>query len=148
MKNIQSKYTKQLFLGVLTAVVLGAGAFTVKAQNVGVFEIEVPFDFVVMGRTYEAARYQIGRLSQASPDTLVLNSAAGKTLLILNTQRLNSGTADRFSKLTFSRYGDTNYLDSIRASGSSYESRLPAVRSDRRRRSINLASQVVSITNK
>ena len=147
MKNIRSKYTKQLFLGVLTAVVLGAGAFMINAQNAGVFEVEVPFDFVVMGRTYTAARYQIGRLTQANPDMLVLNTSTGKTLLILNTQRLNSGPSDRFSKLTFSLYGDTHYLDSIRASGSSYESRIPSIRSDRRRRSIARASVVSIITN-
>ena len=148
VKNIESKYTRQLFLGVLVTLVLGAGAFAAKAQNAGVFEIDVPFDFVVNGRTYAAARYQIGRLNQASPDTLVLNSSNGKTLLILNTQRLNSGPSERFSKLTFSRYGETNFLESIRSSGSSYESRIPAIRADRRRRSIAQGSHVVSITTR
>ena len=149
MKSFELKYVKRLALGVLV-VVLGAGAFVTKvpAQNARVFEIQVPFDFVVMGRTYTADTYRIGRLSQANPDTLVLNNAAGKTLLIMNTQRLNSGAPAEFSTLNFSRYGETNVLEGIKASGDGYESRLPSIKSDRRRRSIAQVSQTVSITTK
>ena len=150
MKNFELKYVKRLALGVLTVVVLGAGAFVTKvpAQNARVFEIQVPFDFVVLGRTYTADTYRIGRLSQANPDTLVLNNSAGKTLLVMNTQRLNSGAPAEFSTLNFGRYGETNVLEGIKASGDGYESRLPSIKSDRRRRSIAQVSQTVSITTK
>jgi hypothetical protein len=141
MKDLDLKFAKHLLL---TVFVLGFGAFTaqVSAQNARVFQIQVPFDFVVMGRTYPAASYKIGRLSQADPDTLVLNSSAGKTLVIIRAQRLNSGAPTDFSTLSFSRYGETNYLEAIRASGDSYESRLPSVRSHRRLRSIAQAKRV------
>ena len=150
MKSFELKYVKRLALGVLTVVVLGAGALVTKvpAQNARVFEIQVPFDFVVMGRTYTADTYRIGRLSQANPDTLVLNNSSGKTLLIMNTQRLNSGAPAGFSTLNFIRHGETNFLEGIKASGDGYESRLPSVKLDRRRRSIAQVSQIVSITTK
>ena len=150
MRNIETKYAKRSTLTILMAVVLGAGGLVsnVSAQNARVFEIQVPFDFVVLGRTYEAAKYRIGRLNQTNPDTLVLNTSTGKTLLILQTQRFTSGEPTEFSMLSFSRYGDTHYLDAIRASGDSYESRLPSIRSDRRSRNLAKVSEIVNITTK
>lgn len=149
MKNREMKYTKRLALGVLTFTVLGAGAIATKvsAQNVGVFEIQVPFDFVLKGRAYPAARYQIGRLNQSNPDTLVLNSSTGKTLAMFQTQRFNSSSRAEFSILTFKLSGVAHILDSVRASGSSYESRVPPNKLDRRRGEI-AQSSLVSISTK
>ncbi len=113
-----------------------------------VFEIEVPFDFVVKDRTYNAGTYRIGRLSEANPDTLVLKNAGGKKSLILQTQRLDSGAPIELSVLTFRRDGETYFLDSIRASGETYESRLPFVKSDRQQRLVAQLPEIVSITEK
>ena len=150
MKSNELKLAKRLTLTALTVVILGAGAFAtnVRAQNAGVFEIQVPFDFVVKGRTYEAGKYRIGRLNEASPNMLVLKTATGKTLVILQTQRGISGAPIKLSKLTFSRYGEMYFLDSIHASSESYERRLPSVKSDRRRRGAAQLSEIVSITEK
>lgn len=150
MRNIELKHAKRLTLTVLTVVVFGAGAFATKAsaQNAAAFEIQVPFEFVIMGRTYAAAKYRIGRLSPANLDTLVLKSSTGKTLLIFQTQRINSGTQAEFSGLTFKRFGETHFLDSIRASGDSHDSRLPSTKSDRRRKGAAPPSEILSITAK
>ena len=150
MRNIELKYAKRLTLAVLTAVVFGAGAFAtnVSAQSAGAFEIQVPFAFVVQGRTYAAATYRFARLSQADPDKLVLKSSTGKTLLIFHTQRLSSGEQAEFSRLTFKRFGATNFLASIRASGENYDSHLPTSKSDRRRQSAVPSSEILSITNR
>ncbi|MGI8543890.1 MAG: hypothetical protein ACR2MD_10495 [Aridibacter sp.] len=150
MKNIELKFAKCLKLAVLTIVMLGAGAFTtnVRAQTARVFEIQIPFDFVIKDKTYDAGTYHIGRLNEANPDTLVLKNADSKKSLILHTQRLNSGDSINFSKLTFSRYGKTYFLDSIRTSGENYESRLPFVKSDRQRRSSVQLAEFVSINGK
>lgn len=150
MRNIELKHAKRLTLTVLTVVVFGAGASATKisAQNAGLFEVQVPFDFVVMGRTYVAAKYRIGRLSPANPDTLILKSSTGKTLLIFQTYRLSSGTQAEFSRLTFKRFGKKSFLQSITASGQSYDSQLPSIRSDRLLQDAAPPPQIVSITNK
>ncbi len=151
MKNIEIKFAKRLTMSVLTIVMIGAGAFAanVRAQTASVFKLRIPFDFVVKGRTYEAGKYRVGRLDEANPDTFVLKNEDGKTSLILLTQRLNSGVPTELSKLTFRRYGETYFLDSIRASGESYESRLPSGRSERKRRDATLLlAEIVSITEK
>ena len=150
MRNTELTYIRRLMLTVLAAVILGAGAFAtnVTAQNSGVFEVQVPFDFVVMGRTYAAATYRVGRLSQSNPDTLILKSSAGKTLLIFQTQRSNSPAPALTSQLTFSQYGATHFLDAVRTSGQMYESRLRSIKSDRKRREETQLSRVLTITSK
>lgn len=150
MRNIELKHVKRLTLAVLTFAILGAGAFATKAtaQNAGVFEVEVPFDFVIMGRTYAADTYRIGRLNPANPDMLILRSSTGKTLLVFQTQRLNTGSRSEHSGLTFKRYGETHFLDSVRASGASFDSRLQYTRSDRRRQAASPPAQILSIATK
>lgn len=134
--NIEWKSARCLKMTVLAVVILGAGAFAtnVRAQDAGTFEVQVPFDFVVKNRTYEAGSYRIGRLNHTNLDTLVLRTATGKTLAILQTQRGSSNAPVKLSKLIFSRYGETYFLDGIHASSESYESRLPSVKSERQRR--------------
>ena len=150
MKNIGMKYATRLILKGCAAIVFGAAicASSVSAQNARVFEVEVPFDFVVMGQKYDAATYRIGRLNQASPDTLVLNSASGKTLAIIQTHRLTTDQPAEFTTLKFRRQGEANFLESVITSGDSHESRLTLGRTNRRTYMLARATQVVSLVVK
>lgn len=150
MKNIEIKPAKRLALSLLAVFIFGAGAFSanVSAQTANVFEIQIPFDFFVKGRTYESGTYRVGRLNQANPDMLVLKNSDDKTLLVLLTQRHTAGTPERLSKMSFRRYGEMYFLDSVRASGESHESRIPAFKSDRQRRGAAWLSEIVAITGK
>jgi hypothetical protein len=120
----------------------------VSAQSGTVSEIQIPFDFVVKSQTFSAGKYQIGRLDQGNLDTLILKNAAGKTLSIIQTQRFNSGAQNDQSKLTFHRYGDTYFLDSIRAFGEAYGSRLPMVKQDHQRRRRLVVAEIISLNGK
>jgi hypothetical protein len=137
---------KRFVFGLAAALVLSIGLFAAdaSAQNSRMFKVEVPFEFVVNGQTYPAATYKIGRLTAADPDTLVLNSSAGKTLLVVRTQRNNFAEPTDLSTLIFSRQGETYFLDVVRASGDKYESRLPIARPDRSRFQLAKA-QIVSL---
>lgn len=150
MKNTELKLTKRLTLTVLTVVIFGAGAFVTnaRAQTSETFEIQIPFDFVVKNRIYEAGTYHIGRFNAANPDTLILKNGDGKKSLILLTQRHGAGAPLKFSKLTFSRYGEKYFLDTIRSSGENYESRIPSNKSNPRRGSREQIAEIISITQK
>lgn len=150
MKNIELNVLNYLKLTVLTLIIFGAGTFTtnVQAQTARIFEIKIPFDFVIKDKTFDAGTYRIGRLSEANPDTLILKNADHKKSSILQTQRLNAGGPLQHSTLSFRRDGETYFLDSIRSSGDSYESRLPIFKLDPRRPiSVQLA-EIVTITGK
>ena len=146
MKYINFKFAK--CLGTIFLMIIGVCVLTtnVRAQSESVFETQIPFDFVVKGRTFPAGTYQIRRLDQTNLDVLILKNAAGKKLSILHTQRLNSRAPSNQSKLTFHRYGDILFLDSIWASGKSYGSKLPIIKLDRERRRMIAMSEVVSLT--
>ncbi len=118
----------------------------VKAQSGTVSEIQIPFDFVVKGRTFSAGKYRVERLDQTILDTLILKNAAGKTQSIMQTQRFNSEHQSNESKLTFHRYGEVYFLYSIRASGDSYGSRLSMHKPDRQRRRPPMIAEIVTLT--
>jgi hypothetical protein len=147
MQYINLKFAKclatSIFLMIIGVCVLSTN---VKAQSGAVSEIQIPFDFVVKGQTFSAGKYQFGRLDKANLDTLLLKNAAGKTLSILQTQRFNSDDRSNQSKLTFHRYGDIYFLDSIRASGENYGSKLPVVKSERKRQRLSVMAEIVSLT--
>jgi hypothetical protein len=150
MKDTKANYARRLTWAVVTAVVFGAGAFATKvsAQTGGGFEIQVPFDFTVVGQTYPAAKYRISRLDAANPDVLVLRSAADKALLIFRTERISYNAPAASSWLSFRRSGETNYLHGVRASGESYESRLPASGPDRRGAGAAQVARTIIIAHK
>lgn len=148
MKYTGSKFAKCLKSAVLTVAIIGAGSLLngVQAQTTRVFEIEVPFDFVVKGQLYEAGTYRIGRLSESNPDMLVIKTVTGKKSLILQTTPLDSGGPAEFSKLSFRRFGEVYVLDSIRASGESCERRLHLNKSNRNAHLLARGGDIVSIT--
>ena len=150
MKYTGSKFAKCLKSAVLTVAIIGAGSLLsgVQAQTTHVFEIEVPFDFVAKGRTYEAGTYRIGRLSESNPDMLVLKTVTGKKPLILQTTPLDSGEPAGPSKLSFRRFGEVYVLDSLRASGESYERRLRLNKSNRNGHLLARSGDIISITGK
>ena len=149
MRSIDPKFAKQLGMAVLTVMIVGAGALVsnVRAQSSKSFEIQIPFDFVARDQTYEAGTYRVGRFNAGDPDTLILKSGDGKISLILLTQR-HGGVPVKNSSLTFSRHGETYFLDTIRASGESYERRIPSNRSTVRSGDPAQLAEIVSITQK
>jgi hypothetical protein len=147
MKYTNLKFAKclgtTLFLMTIGVFVLTS---SVKAQSRADTQIQIPFDFVVKGRTFTAGKYRVERLDKANLDTLAIKNADGKTLSILQTQRINSNAPSDQSKLTFHRYGNIYFLDSIHASGESYASKLPMVKSDRKLRRLTLMAEIISVT--
>lgn len=132
----------------LMIVAIGVLTASAKAQTGSVFETEIPFDFVIKNKTYSAGTYSIGRFSLTNPDVLILKNAAGKIESILQTQRLGAGEPNRQSALTFYRYGDVYFLDSIWTFGKNYGSRLTVFKANRERRDPVLISKIVTLRGK
>ena len=117
----------------------------VKAQSKPVFEIQIPFEFVVNDRVLPSGTYSIGRLNADNPDLLILKNTEGKTKIIFQTQRLNGGSPNGESRLTFYRFGNIYLLDCIWASGEIYGNRLPAGKLGRKRLREDFKPQVTSL---
>src|SRR5215213_5433123 len=117
-------------------VILGCCiAFTnvsLKAQPGASFEIKIPFDFVVKDKNFPAGKYKVGRFNRANPDILILKSIDEKKKIIFLSQRLSDKSPKRQSELTFYRFGNIYFLNSIWESGETTGSQLVPGASERR----------------
>ena len=86
-----------------------------KASDSVVFQI--PFDFVVAGKTLPAGEYIVVRSTLASDEILSIRSLdkSGGAYVLTSTLRANEILND--SKLVFNRYGDQYFLSEFWTSG-------------------------------
>ena len=76
---------------------------------------DVPFDFVVSGKTLPAGEYEI-KSDAKSAFLLVTNTASGHTSMVL-VQSPDGGTPADRSKLVFHRYGKAYFLRTVAMAG-------------------------------
>jgi hypothetical protein len=93
---------------------------TASAQTMHL-KADVPFDFVVGGRTLPSGEYTIRSLN---PAILSISAPDQKTLVFL-TNRCQSLKTSPESKLVFARYGDRYYLSEMWVEGNSTGRQLP-----------------------
>ena len=119
--------------GFFSILVLLAALFVsgvnAKASDSVVFQI--PFDFVVAGKTLPAGEYIVVRSTLASDEILSIRSLdkSGGAYVLTSTLRANEILND--SKLVFNRYGDQYFLSEFWVSGQ--DSGRKVIKSDRER---------------
>lgn len=119
--------------GFFSILVLFASLFVssvnAKASSSVVFQI--PFDFVVAGKTLPAGEYIVVRSTLASDEILSIRSLdkSGGAYVLTSTLRANEILND--SKLVFNRYGDQYFLSEFWVSGQ--DSGRKVIKSDRER---------------
>jgi len=119
--------------GFFSILVLFASLFVssvnAKASDSVVFQI--PFDFVVAGKTLPAGEYIVVRSTLASDEILSIRSLdkSGGAYVLTSTLRANEILND--SKLVFNRYEDQYFLSEFWVSGQ--DSGRKVIKSDRER---------------
>ena len=82
----------------------------------------VPFDFIVRGKTFPAGRYDIRRIND-QPDGLVIeNSRDRREHTMFETEPIGGTRSPSHAELIFHRYGNTYFLAQI-WSGEDYDGR-------------------------
>src|SRR5712664_668226 len=90
----------------MLASLIIAATTVVDAQSSHRFVINVPFDFVVMGRTLPAGRYAVERLDRTKPNVLMIKNADNRTMQVFLTQRIGGDDLkSRTSTLVFRQHG-------------------------------------------
>ena len=118
MKNISLQITKCFVMAIFALIVgIGISVTDAKAQSESVFKVNIPFKFVVAGRTFSAGQYRIGRLDQANPNVLILKDKTGTSRVIVQARPLDADSRDLGQMLTFDRYDDIFVLTGFRALG-------------------------------
>lgn len=98
-------------LRILTVLLLAASL--AYAQNGEDLVANVPFAFIVAGRTLPPGHYIISRLNQGD-----LAIQGGKNHIVLfSVHAMNRAKPEDSSRLVFHRYGDTYFLSEVWAGG-------------------------------
>lgn len=109
---------KQLTIAaVLAVLVLALTTVSADAQGRRAMKIDIPFDFIIGGDSFEAGEYTVGRLSPQKPSILILKSRTGESRKIFLTQPLHSEIAVKKPRVIFSKYEGTYFLAEVWAAG-------------------------------
>ena len=82
----------------------------VKAQSAHRFKVNVPFPFVLNGKTLPAGTYLIERLDLARPNLVTIKNLDSGMVRALITQRIERKSPSASSFLVFKEEGGTQYL--------------------------------------
>jgi len=110
-------------------VLIGAAGFgiTVKAQVLDQIEVNIPYEFVVAGKTLPAGTYRVVRLSVNNPRALYLKSLETRaSALVFATQVENSYNEE--PKVSFERVGGEYALSKIETANRLFK--IPIARSE------------------
>jgi hypothetical protein len=130
--------TSIMILVCLLAVV----ATTVKAQSFQRFEVHIPFQFVLSGRTLPAGKYVVERVDPAKQNVLMLKNTDEGTRLLTLVQRVEKENPSEASSLVFLRREGRYYLFQIWPNGDSNGNQVPLTDEVRRDRKSNNSSLV------
>jgi len=111
----------------------------------------IPFDFIVNGKTLPAGNYEVKRLND-EPEGLIIRSVDNKhDHAVFETESTQQNRMPRHDQIVFDRYGDTYFLSEVLTGGMETGRRLAPTRAERElKRETEMASnnaqpQTVSI---
>lgn len=117
----------------LRFVAFGSGllftAFSLQAQEIRA-AANIPFDFVVQGRTLPADHYTVQAIGSGGGETDLFRNDDGSVVLMVLMQSCRSKEAAEKSKLVFHRLGDNYFLSEIWIAGRETGRRLPTSREE------------------
>jgi hypothetical protein len=102
------KHCLRILIALIGVAGLGMAA---KAQVVDQIVVNIPYEFVVAGKTLPAGTYRVNRVSRDNQEALVLSSFENGAGAIVSTQVENS-SADK-AHVTFEQVGGQHFLSKI-----------------------------------
>ena len=100
-------------LRILIALVGVAGlGLTARGQVPDQIEVNIPYEFVVAGKTLPAGTYRVNRLSDTNRETLVLSSFESRARVMVLSTSVESTQADK-PEVSFEQVGGQHFLSKI-----------------------------------
>lgn len=86
----QGGYVKKhiIIVVLMLTAVFSVSATMAEAQTGHRFLIDVPFDFIVAGRSLPAGKYTVGRFDPSKPNALMIKSVDNRTVRVFLAQRV------------------------------------------------------------
>jgi hypothetical protein len=121
---------------------------TVSAQSVHLFEIEIPFEFVLHGQTLPAGKYALERIDPAKPNVVMLRNTNRSVARLVLTQRIEKENPSAASYLVFLRREGKTYLFQVWTSGNLNGNQVPLADHNDRGGRVNNNSKLMKLTAK
>ena len=100
---------------VMALIGLGVFGIGVKAQVLDQIEVNIPYQFVVAGKTLPAGTYRVKRVGVTDPRLLILNSLETRATAIIHStwvENNENNDADK-NEVSFVHVGDEHFLSKI-----------------------------------
>ncbi len=126
-KQILKGFTMLMLIG---AVAMMAALVSAHAQSSGQIVADVPFEFIVGGKSLSAGEYSVRNFT-ASGNTVVISSRDSHDAAVRLTNSIQAREVTGQSKLVFHRYGERYFLSEIWTAGEQTGRELMKCRAER-----------------
>ena len=109
---------------ILSVITLSMAAGSAYAQSINL-KANVPFDFIVNGRTLPAGTYALRTLQNGSDLALLVQNLESRESMIVLPGRVEGKETSTETKLLFHRYGQSYFLSQVFMEGEAAGRQLP-----------------------
>lgn len=106
-------------------VALAALGVAGRAQEIDQLKVNIPYDFVVAGKTLPAGTYRVNRANDRDVNELVITSVENRTGALLLSAEVRATREDK-PALRFQHIGDQYFLSQIETEEHIFTIRVPA----------------------
>jgi hypothetical protein len=104
---------KQCLRILIALIGVASLGMAVRGQAIDQIVLNIPYEFVVAGKTLPAGTYRVKRLRDDDPDVLILSSFENRTnAIVLPTTKVDSSSADKV-QVSFEEVGGEHFLSKI-----------------------------------
>ncbi len=103
------KYYLRFLIALIGVAGLGVAA---KGQAVDQIVVNIPYEFVVAGKTLPPGTYRVNRLSDIHPEVLILSSFESRAGLMVRSTAVKSTRADK-PEVSFEQIDGQHFLSKI-----------------------------------
>ncbi len=102
----------------LTTLILfvALAATSTYAQTSENFNVDVPFDFTIKGKTLPAGEYDVRKMNEGS-SALMVRSADGREVMVFITIPASAKGDESVGQLVFNKYGNQYFLTRVQRPG-------------------------------
>ena len=102
----------RIVIALIAVAVFGIG---VKAQVLDQIEVNIPYQFVVAGKTLPAGTYRVKRVGVTDPRLLILSSLETRATAIIHSTWVENSDAAK-NEVSFVQVGNEHFLSTIETS--------------------------------
>jgi hypothetical protein len=120
LQAFKGEVMKKLYMRILIALIGVAGlGVAAKGQAVDQIVVNVPYEFVVAGKTLPAGSYKVNRVSNSNVGVLVLTNFDNRASAMVLATEVNSNVTEKPS-VSFEQVGEEHFINKIETTEHSF----------------------------